>query len=188
MYYIVGLGNPGEEYESTRHNTGRMAVEAFSKQQKFPEWVLDKKINALKTERKVGKEKAELLLPETFMNNSGDAVKKVITSKKKVRNLIVVHDDLDLPLGKFKISFAKSSAGHKGVESVIKKIKSNEFIRVRVGISPKKKPDAKELAKFLLSKFGPKELSIFKKTVKKITFALEMIVSEGLEKAMSRYN
>jgi len=188
MHYIVGLGNPGEEYELTRHNTGRMVVEAFRKQEKFPEWVFNKKINALKTEGKIKKEKILLLLPETFMNNSGNAVAKIITSKKKAERLIVVHDDLDLPLAKFKISFARSSAGHKGVESVIRKIKTNEFIRLRVGTSPKKKPEAKELIKFLLDKFGPKELAVFKKTVKKITFALEMIISEGLQRAMSEYN
>ncbi len=165
--YIVGLGNPGEEYKGTRHNTGRMVVEDFAKKHEFPDWVFDKKINALKSEGKVKKEKVLLLLPETFMNNSGNAVMKVITSKKKAANLIVVHDDLDLPLGKFKISFARGSGGHKGVESVIKKIKTEKFIRIRAGTCPKKKPDGKELLKFLLGKFTPKELSIFKKTSKK---------------------
>jgi len=200
MYIIVGLGNPGEEYKGTRHNTGRMVVEDFAKAKNFSDWELDKKSNALKSEGKVKKEKVLLLLPETFMNNSGNAVMKVVTSKKKATNLIVVHDDLDLPLGRFKISFARSSAGHKGVESVIKKIKTNEFVRLRVGISPKKparnashseagkKPEPKELVRFLLGKFTPKELPIFKKTVKKITPALEMIIFEGLEKAMSGYN
>ncbi len=188
MYIIVGLGNPGEEYESTHHNTGRMIISDFAKQHDFPEWVFDKKSNALKSEGKIGKEKVMLLLLETFMNNSGNAVAKFITSKKKAERLIVVHDDLDLPLGRFKISFAKHSAGHKGVESVIRKVKTNEFIRVRVGISPKKKPDGKDLLKLLLGKFSPKELPIFKKTIKKIIPALEAIVSEGSEKAMSEFN
>jgi len=188
MYYIVGLGNPGEEYESTRHNTGRMVVEDFAKANKFPAWVFDKKINALKSEDKIKREKVMLLLPETFMNNSGNAVVKVITSKKKIEQLVVVHDDLDLALSRFKISFAKSSAGHKGVESVIKKIKTEKFIRIRVGICPKKKPAGKDLIKFLMGKFTPKELPIFKKTVRKITSALEMIIAEGLEKAMNKCN
>ncbi|MFH0803708.1 MAG: aminoacyl-tRNA hydrolase, partial [Candidatus Tagabacteria bacterium] len=171
MYTIVGLGNPGEEYELTRHNTGRMVVEDFAKANKFSEWAFDKKINALKSEAclparqgKIKKEKILLLLPETFMNNSGNAVFKIITSKKKTEQLVVIHDDLDLPLGKFKISFAKSSAGHRGVESVIKKIKTDKFIRIRVGTCPRKKPDGKELIKFLMGKFTPKELSVFKKT------------------------
>jgi len=188
MYIIVGLGNPGEEYEVTRHNTGRMIVMDFAKKQEFPEWVFDKKSNALKSEGKVGKEKVMLLLPETMMNNSGNAVVKVITSKKKIEQLVVVHDDLDLALGRFKISFAKSSAGHKGVESVIKKIKTEKFIRIRVGTCPKKKPAGKDLIKFLMGKFTPKELPVFKKTSKTITSVLEMIVSRGLEKAMSEFN
>jgi len=195
MYIIVGLGNPGEEYELTRHNTGRMVVEDFAKANKFPAapaggqaWIFDKKINALKIEGKIKKEKVMLLLPETFMNNSGNAVVKIITSKKVAEKLIVVHDDLDLLPGRFKISFAKSSGGHKGVESVIKKIKTDKFIRVRVGTSPKKKPQGKDVIKFLMGKFTAKELSVFKKTSKKITSALEMIISEGLQKAMSSFN
>ncbi len=189
MYYLVGLGNPGEEYEGTRHNTGRMIVLEFAKKNKFLAWVYDKKINAQKSEGKVGKGKTTLILPDTFMNNSGNAVGKIVNSKKKAGNLVVVHDDLDLPLGKFKISFAKHSAGHKGVESVIRKVKTNEFIRIRTGICPKKKPsDGKELIKFLMGKFTHKELLIFKKTSKKITSAIEMIISDGLQKAMSRYN
>ena len=200
MYIIVGLGNPGEEYELTHHNTGRMVVQDFAKKNDFPEWVFDKKSNALKSEGKIGKEKVLLLLPETFMNNSGNAVAKFVISKKKAETLIVVHDDLDLPLARFKISFAKHSAGHKGVESVIRKVKTNAFIRVRVGISPKKparnasrseaggKPKGKKLIEFLLGKFSPKKLPILKKIVKKIILALETIVSEGLEKAMSEFN
>lgn len=188
MYYIVGLGNPGEEYKMTRHNTGRMIVEDFAKSKKFANWAFDKKSNALKSEGKIKKEKVLLLLPETFMNNSGNAVMKFITSKKKAENLIVAHDDLDLPLGRFKISFAKSSGGHKGVESVIKKIKTDKFIRIRVGTSPKKKPQGKDVIKFLMGKFTPKELLVFKKTSKKITSAIEMIVTEGLQKAMNEFN
>jgi PTH1 family peptidyl-tRNA hydrolase len=200
MYTIVGLGNPGEEYELTRHNTGRMVVKDFAKAKKFPAWAFDEKINALKSEDKIkkparnasrseaGEEKVLLLLPETMMNNSGNALVKIIISKKKAEQLVVIHDDLDLPLGRFKISFAKSSAGHRGVESVIKKIKTEKFIRLRVGTCPKKKPAGKDLIKFLMGKFTPKELSIFKKTSKKITSALEMIISEGREKAMSEFN
>ena len=188
MYIIVGLGNPGEEYELTRHNTGRMVAEDFAKANKFPVWIFDKKSNALKSEAKIKKDKVLLLLPETMMNNSGNAVQKFITSKKKAEQLIVVHDDLDLALGRFKISFAKSSGGHRGVESVIKKIKTDKFIRIRVGTYPKKKPQGKEVIKFLMGKFTPKELSVFKKTSKKITSALEMIIAEDLQKAMSSYN
>lgn len=188
MYIIVGLGNPGEEYETTRHNTGRMIVEDLAKKNKFSEWVFDKKSNALKTEGNIGKEKIILLLPETMMNNSGNAIVKFIVSKKRAEKLIIVHDDLDLPLGKFKISFARGSAGHKGVESVIKKIKTDAFIRIRVGIRPNKKPGNKALVNLLLDKFSPKEMVVFKKISKQILLAIEMIVDNSLQKAMSEFN
>jgi PTH1 family peptidyl-tRNA hydrolase len=188
MHIIAGLGNPGEEYALTRHNAGRMAVEYFRKSQKFDDWIFDKKINALKTEGKIKKEKVLLLVPETYMNKSGLSLKKIITSKKKAEGLIVVHDDIDLPLGRFKISFGKSSAGHKGVESVIRTIKTKDFIRVRIGSRPKQKPQGKKMLDFLTGKFKPRELQIIKRLDKKIALALETIITKGLPKAMSEYN
>lgn len=187
-YIIMGLGNPGEEYKKTRHNAGREAVEHFAKEQKFKEWGLDKKNNALKTEGKIKKEKVSCILPETFMNKSGNSLKKIITSKKKAGKLIVVHDDLDLPLGKFKISFGKSAAGHKGVQSVIRAVKTKDFIRIRIGISPKKKPDHKKIMDFIVTKFKPTEEKAIKSTFKKTSKILESIITEGLQKTMSLYN
>ena len=137
MFYLVGLGNPGNKYSLTRHNVGRIILDGYFKRLKVKEWIYDKKINALKSEMQIEKKKVMLLLPETFMNNSGKALSKIIASKNKARNLIVIHDDLDLPLGKFKIVFNRGSAGHKGVESVIRAVKTKEFARIRVGISPK---------------------------------------------------
>ena len=124
MNYIVAIGNPGEEYKNTRHNVGRIVLEEFVKKNDFPDWVLDNKLKALSSQSKIGKEKAHLIEPETFMNKSGLSLQPIITSKKKAEELIVIHDDLDLPLGKFKISFNKSSGGHRGVESIIKAIKT----------------------------------------------------------------
>jgi len=174
MYYIVGLGNPGEEYKLSRHSTGRLALADFVKNGE--------------------KKKVKVIFPETFMNDSGKALRPIIKSKKMAEHLIVVHDDLDLGLGKFKISFGSGSAGHKGVESVIKNIKTKDFIRIRVGISPLtpsgkiKKPEGKKVVEHILNNFKPKELEILKKTSKKITLALESIIKEGLSKAMSLYN
>jgi len=180
MHYVVGLGNPGKEYELTRHNTGRLALTDFVK-------------NSM---RKAHHESAhaKIIFPDNFMNNSGKVLKPLIKSKKVAHNLIVVHDDLDLPLGKFKIVFNRDSAGHKGVESIIKNIKTKEFIRIRVGISPStpsgkiKKPEAKKVINHIIGKFKPKELAIIKKESKKITSAIEMIIDEGVQKAMSVYN
>jgi PTH1 family peptidyl-tRNA hydrolase len=173
MYYIVGLGNPGKEYEFTRHNAGRLVL-----------------ANLVKNPPAGGK----IIFPDTFMNDSGKAVKKIITSKKAAEKLIVVHDDLDLPLGKFKIVFGRDSAGHKGVESVIRNIKTKDFIRIRVGTSPVtpggkiRKPPAEKVIAHLMGRFKPKELTAIKKVSKKITSAIEMIIREGLQKAMSLYN
>ncbi len=195
-FIIVGLGNPGEEYELTRHNVGRIALEQFRKAHDFSEWEKIGKLNALVSEGKVPKAgKIQLVEPETFMNKSGASVKPLITSIKKAAELVVVHDDLDLPLGRIKVSFNKSSGGHRGVESIIKAIKTEAFIRVRVGISPAtpkgvvKKPKGEEaINDFIIGGFKPKELELIKKESKKISEALEMIVTEGLEKAMGEFN
>lgn len=190
MIYIVGLGNPGEEYELTRHNTGRMVVQALAKDKKFKNFEFDKKMNALVSEGKIVKEKVMLILPETFMNNSGKALQKLITSKKKAESLVVVHDDIDLASGKFKISFGKGSAGHRGVESVMRIVKTKDFTRIRVGTVPRrggvggklKKPQGEKLLDFLMGKFKSKELAELKKVIKKIIPALEAVLNrDGLK-------
>ena len=135
-WIIAGLGNPGYEYEGTRHNTGRMAVEYFAKSAKLSEWKEDKKAKALVSRGIVGKTLTALVLPNTFMNKSGAAVAKFVKSPKAAERMAVVYDDLDLPLGEMKISFNRGSGGHKGVESLMKVLKTKKFTRVRVGVSP----------------------------------------------------
>ena len=191
-YTVVGLGNPGEEYVETRHNVGRMVLDAFQKSFALKEWQLDNKFKALKIEAKVGKNKALFLKPETFMNKSGESVKSLIKSKKAAETLVVIHDDLDLPLGKIKISFDKSSGGHKGVESVMRAVKTEAFIRLRLGISGEtasgkiKKPDGEEkVIDAILGDFKKTEALELKKTIKRAVLALELIIKEGREKATS---
>ena len=104
-YIIVGLGNPGQEYENTRHNTGRMIVDAFAKKINEEDWTEDKKIKSDVVKTKLGKNSVLLIKPNTYMNKSGDAVRSLVKSKKAAETLVVVHDDLDLPFGKIKISF-----------------------------------------------------------------------------------
>lgn len=201
-YIIVALGNPGPEYENTRHNTGRAVLDVFAKANDFPEFALDKKAKALISEGTVGSSKVLLVEPETFMNNSGESMKKIqglkfkVTGKGKdkineVTNLAVVHDDLDIPFGKFKISFNKSSGGHRGVESIIKTIKTQAFVRIRVGIASsaavvRKSQEEAVVDKIILGKFKPDELVELKKLAKSISTALAVIVTEGRETAMSR--
>lgn len=193
-YIFVGLGNPGEEYEGTRHNTGRLLLEWFGKSL-GAEWKEDKKLKIKSSKVKIGKETVIFLLPDTFMNKSGEAVKKFVTSQKSAEKLVVIYDDLDLPFGKAKISFNRSSGGHRGLESIIKVVKTEKFARIRVGISPvtvsgkMKKPSGEEaVTKTILGKFKPEEIAQLKKLSKKVNIALETFVSKGLERAMTEFN
>ncbi len=195
MFYIVGLGNPGEEYENTRHNTGRMAVFYFAEKSGFSEFKYLNSLNGLVAEGKSGRQKMTAILPDTFMNKSGESLKKIIRNQKSANSLIVVHDDLDIPFGKFKISFNKSSGGHKGVRSVMKTIKTEAFIRIRIGISPvsstgkmKKPTGEKEVGDFILKRFKPSEEKDLKKVFSKTMEAVKMIVEDGKEKAMNLFN
>jgi len=197
-HLIVGLGNPGSEYENTRHNAGRLAVTAWAKiYQKAgdcSEWKLDKTSQALKASAEVAGEKVTLLLPETFMNKSGVSIKDKIKNPKQAEKLIVVHDDLDLPLGTIKISFNRGSGGHKGLESLIRVVKTKAFVRMRIGIcpttpssKPKKPPNAKILD-FIIGQFKPAEEEVLKKVFKQSSRALDLLISEGREKAMGETN
>lgn len=191
MFIFIGLGNPGEEYEGTRHNAGRMTVQYFAKKEKLGEFEEDKNLLSLVLEAQLpkAKEKSLFILPETFMNNSGRAIKRLVDRKilkisksKEIKNLIVVHDDLDLPLGKFKISFGKNSAGHKGVESIMRALSTKNFVRIRIGISPKRKPDSKKILDFIIGRFKPKEKEILNGVFKKIHLAVEDSVLEGVSR------
>lgn len=193
-YTIVGLGNPGEEYASTRHNTGRMLVEWFGKTHDA-EWKVDKKLSAHVAKVKVGKHSVVLVLPDTFMNNSGKSVKSLVLTLKAAEKTVVIYDDLDLPFGATKISFNRSSGGHKGVESIIKNLKTEKFARIRIGISPTtptgkmKKPQGEEsVTKVILGAFKVEEVATLKKISKKVNLGLENFISDGLEKAMMEFN
>ena len=196
-YIIVGLGNPGQEYEDTRHNTGFMAVDALAKRIALDkeEWKEDKKIKSITAKVKIGKNTALLIKPKTFMNKSGDAVRSLVKTKKAAETLVVVHDDMDIPFGKIKLSFNKSSGGHRGVESIIKAVKTEGFIRMRVGICPTtasgklKKPQGEEaVIKLILDKIKAKDLDDWKKIMKRAGEGLELIVTEGKDKATGVVN
>ncbi|MFA5936262.1 MAG: aminoacyl-tRNA hydrolase [Candidatus Paceibacterota bacterium] len=176
MKLIVGLGNPGKEYENSRHNTGFIMLS-----------MVEKKLNL--------KDKVKFVYPDKFMNNSGKVVGPLIKSKKDLKDLVIIYDDIDLPIGKMKISFNRSSGGHNGLGSIIKALKTEEFLRIRIGISPEtpsgklRKPKGeKEVLKFLLGEYKKQELEILKKLSKKVTEAVEVIFTEGKDKAMSLYN
>ena len=174
MHIVVGLGNPREEYARTRHNTGRMAVDFIAN-----------KIQKLghPMSKSTWTSNVQVLVPDTFMNKTGISVARVVKSKKAAKKLIVIYDDLDLPLSAIKISYDRSSGGHKGVESIIRALKTKEFIRIRIGIGRKK-----DIEKHILGNLSKSEIDVLKKVFKKVSEAVGTIVEEGKEVAMSRFN
>ena len=164
---IVGLGNPDQEYQNTRHNVGFMFLDHLAKKIDANDFVADKQLNALVTKGKIGKISIVLAKPLSYVNASGTVVSKLTKNYKlETKNLIVVQDDLDIEFGSFKNSFEKNSGGHKGIESIIKSLKTNKFYRLRIGTSvrallkARKQSDKKRDAfvmDFVLAKFTKRE-------------------------------
>ncbi len=196
MKLIVGLGNPGPQYESTRHNIGFMVVDHLANElTKEPvHWDQDNKKNVLTT--KIG----DLLLvkPLTFMNKSGYAVKALVDYYKLTPGDVwVIHDDIDLPLGKIRIRRGGSSAGHNGVSSIIEQLATDDFVRFRMGIGRGKESTGKQTDKnlhhrsvisFVLSHFRRGEIGELRKLVKWGTEAIRITLDEGIDRAMQRFN
>jgi len=183
---VVGLGNPGKEYEKTRHNAGRLAVELIGKDFEF---MPNKTAHALVAKGDVGGASVTLVLPETMMNLSGKAVAAFIKTPKAAKNLLVIHDDLDLPLGTIKMVVGRGSGGHKGVESVMRAVKSKDFARIRIGISAVgKKNQAKKVSgdkviTHVIGKWRPAEEAVLKKSLKKAAEAAELFAAGDLAAA-----
>jgi len=188
MFIIIGLGNPGKKYSHTWHNIGFQALSDFQKKNNFSAFRLSKKFQAEISENKIANKKIILAKPQTFMNESGKAAKALMKFYKiKPENLWVIHDDVDIPLGKIRISKGRGSAGHKGAESIINEIKTKDFIRLRIGIQPKSgKPENTE--KFVLQRFNKKENRVMEKIIAKATDAIKSLAENGLEKTMNEYN
>lgn len=176
MKLIVGLGNPGKEYQETRHSIGFKIVDYLAKKHNG-DFDFDKKVDSEVVQIKIDNEKVLLAKPQMFVNNSGKAVKKLVKNYKlKASNLILIHDDIDIPFGKVKVSFGRSSAGHKGVESIIKALKTDKFYRVRIGTSSsqivkiKKMKDKRrklsEIGRFVLGSFSGSEKKLISKIIK----------------------
>ena len=186
MILIVGLGNPGEKYENTPHNVGFMAVDLLLKKLTSVEksvWEENKKFKCL-----LSRPEKDLLLvkPLAFMNASGMVVSKLMKFYKVSGfGLYVIHDDVDLPLEKIKISTGHGSAGHKGVESIISSLGTNNFARIRIGIGSDKKT---ETEKYVLAEFEEREMIKIRKSVKKTVGVMEMILKEGIERAANKFN
>jgi len=186
MYVFVGLGNPGREYEGTRHNVGRETLLAVQRAFGLPAFAPHAKLPALATDGKIGKKRVAFVLPETFVNKSGNAVAPALRHYKvKPKNFILIHDDVDLLLGATKLSFGKNSGGHKGVESVMRAVKTKNFWRMRIGVQKRRRVPGEDL---VLQKFRGDEFIIVKKVIKKSLAAIEAIATSGPERAMNAYN
>lgn len=185
MWVIVGLGNPGRAYARTRHNAGFMLVKHLARQ-----WGI--KMRRYRFQAKIGEglrgEKPVLLaLPQTWMNNSGLAVREIIAHRAvSLDQVIVVYDDLDLPLGEIRIRPEGSSGGHRGVESIINEMGDHRFPRVRLGIGPL--PDGEDAAEYVISPFTEEEMEIMEENLSKAEKAVELILEGKINEAMSRFN
>jgi len=184
MWVIAGLGNPGRRYSRTRHNIGFMVLEEVAYR-----YTIDFKDK--KEVYKIGKgfiEGHDILLiePLLYMNMSGPVIKNILMKFSiQPEHLLVIHDDLDMDIGKLKIKKTGSSGGHKGIESIIQSTGSRNFIRLKVGIGREEGISAED---YVLSKFKRRELVIIKDTIKKAADAVHCIVSEGADKAMNKFN
>ena len=170
---IIGLGNPNEEYQNTRHNVGFMFLDYLAKKIGANDFAEDKKSDALVSKSKIEKTTVILIKPLCYVNKSGEVVAKLAKFYKiKPADIIVVQDDLDIEFGSFKNSFEKNSGGHKGIESIIKALKTNKLYRLRIGTSVRALDKAREqsdkkrdafVMDFVLAKFSSKEQTVIKK-------------------------
>lgn len=196
MNLIVGLGNPGEKYASTRHNIGFMVIDQVLKDlvESGKTFALDKDVNSLIFKR------GDLVFakPQTFMNGSGVAVRKITNFYKiEPQHVWVIHDDIDLPLGKIRVKVGGGSAGHHGIESIMRETGNDKFVRFRLGVGKGQFDEEKSakhnlkrhlVEKYVVSRFESKEAGTLRKLIKTAARAVETALHKGIDKAMNAYN
>ena len=185
MYVVVGLGNPGKQYENTRHNVGFNVIDILAKEYGIS--VSKIKHKALIGEGRVGSEKVLLVKPQTYMNLSGETLIDIYNYYKvDLENIVVIYDDIDLDVGKLRIRKKGSAGTHNGMRSIVKCLGSTEFPRVRVGVS--KPMPGQNLADFVLSRFRKEEADDLAMGLEKACNAVDCIIRENLDLAMNKYN
>ncbi|KGF08763.1 peptidyl-tRNA hydrolase [Clostridiales bacterium S5-A14a] len=184
MYIIVGLGNPGRKYENTRHNLGFITIDRLASKHDIK---VDKiKFKALVGDGRIAGQKVLLVKPQTYMNLSGESVREVANFYKvEPDEIIVIYDDLDLPLGNLRIRKSGSAGTHNGMKSVVYQLKSDQFPRVRIGIGQN---GDKDIIDFVIGGFRKEEVPILEDTVDKAVMAIESMISETVDIAMNKYN
>ncbi len=185
MKLIAGLGNPGIEYRDTRHNIGFLTVEQFCTRANIS--LQRKKFNCLFGSAFIDMYKVIAVLPLTYMNRSGKPIQSIISYYNiSISDLIVIHDDMDLELGTFKIKTSGGTAGHKGVDSIIRILNSNNFIRIRVGIG--KPVNDIRPADYVLARFDKNEKKILKEVIENIEDCINIIITKGADHAMNKFH
>jgi peptidyl-tRNA hydrolase, PTH1 family len=185
LFIIVGLGNPGSRYDNTRHNVGFDTIDLLSHQNNIK--VSKIKYKAVIGEGTLGRTRVILVKPQTFMNLSGESVRELMAwYKVPPANLIIIYDDIDLPLGKLRVRPSGSSGTHNGMRSVIYQTQSDQFPRIRIGIG--RPPENWDLADFVLSKFTADDRKVINEVITKAADAVISIVSSGVNDAMSKFN
>lgn len=194
MQLIIGLGNPGEKYAQTRHNIGFTTLDHWAQLKLGPEakFSANKKLESDLLILEENQEKIILAKPQTFMNLSGRATQKIISFYNiPAENLLVIQDDLDLPLGKIRFSQDSGPAGHNGIKSIIETINTQNFVRLRIGIATKEilNQTAKiDSADFVLQKFSPEEQQTLEENKKLFTQAIDHYLQNGFNSAANQYN
>ncbi len=197
MYYLVGLGNTGAEYATTRHNVGWLVLDSLCERHHIPQAILQNGVSGRTTTGKIAGVPVSVLYPETMMNNSGSAVRKFLPDSN-FKRLVVLYDDIDLPLGEVRVAFGRGDGGHNGVKSLIEKLGTRDFVRVRIGIGKVsmwpwqkgqlKRPQGDKLPKFVLGKFTKHELGEVEKISTSVNEIVTVIVQYGHVIAMNRFN
>jgi len=184
MYIITGLGNPGRRYENTRHNIGFITVDLLA--EKYGIKVNKIKHKALVGEGMISDQKIMLVKPQTYMNLSGQSIREVVSYYKiPISNLIVVYDDVDLPMGKLRIRRSGSAGTHNGMRSIIYDLQRDDFPRLRIGIGGERKI---RLTDYVTGGFGKAEKKLMEESILRAVEALETMIEKGIDRAMNEYN
>lgn len=185
MYLIVGLGNPGDKYTFTRHNAGFLAIDYIS--QKHNIEIKKLKHKAMIGEGIISGKKVVLAKPQTFMNLSGESIRELVSwYKVEQKNIIVIYDDVSMPVGSLRIREKGSAGGHNGIKSIILNLNSDEFPRFKLGIN--EKPSEYNLADYVLGKFTSTEQKVMFDTFEKANLAVQEFITNGIQSAMNKYN
>ena len=185
-WLVVGLGNPGEKYENTRHNAGFLVADELGERGRFP--IQRLKFKALTNAAAIGGQGALVMKPATYMNLSGEAVGEEARFYKVAPNhVLVISDDVDLPLGKLRIRTGGSAGGHNGLKSVIQHLGTDQFPRLKVGVGGKPHPDY-DMADWVLGKLQGEDKKVMDEAVKRAAEAVECFLRDGPQKAMNRFN